>query len=92
MRRRDDGALSLQLSIKEEFKRHCDIPLMRGMLPGALIALSSAVAEEAWTTEGKSASSDHSSPHLGRSRQPIHQASHLIMPFSLQLPHLLGCA
>lgn len=37
MRRRDDGALSLQLSIKEEFKRHCVIPLMRGMLPGALI-------------------------------------------------------
>lgn len=53
MRRRDDGALSLQLSIKEEFKRHCAIPLTERNVARSLDclpALSSAVAE-AWTTE-----------------------------------------
>lgn len=52
-RRRDDGALSLQQSIKKGFKRHCVIPLMAGMLqePWFPPALSSGAAE-ARATEG----------------------------------------
>lgn len=86
MKKRDDGALSLQLSMEEALKRHCYSTYERNVARSldCLWALSSAVAE-ARTTEGKAASSGPSSPHLGRSGQPIPQVPHLIMPVFLAL-------